>query len=349
MHGGDIYRNEVELDFSVNVNPLGIPERVQKALQEAVKDCGCYPDIYYEGLKRAIHEMTGADEQSILCANGASELFPAVLRAIGSSEAGRTQNVLLPVPSFSGYERAVRAQGGTAVYYQMKKENGFCLDRGILPALSEGVDVLILANPNNPVGNLIEQDLMEDILRVCYDRKIWLLLDECFIEFTDMWESCSLLGRIRELPDIMVIRSFTKSFAIPGVRLGYMVCGDPYMLQKIEMQLPEWNLSVFAQKAGAAAAAEKAYLERGRHLVKTEREYLRQELQKLGFTVYSGAANYLLFYTQYPAAQELKKNKILIRDCSDYRGLGAGYYRIAVRKREENERLLRALRDMVCR
>lgn len=343
MHGGDIYRNKVEMDFSVNINPLGIPQSVKRALIQAVEDCTCYPDIAYEELKREIHLMTGADEDGILCGNGASELF---LAAIHGTRPGK---IVIPVPSFFGYEKAAEASHADVLYYEMKEKNGFCLDVRILDVLAEDTDLLFLANPNNPVGNRIAPELLEKIIRHCLEKDIIVVLDECFIEFTEEWERYTFLQRVKEFPNLIVVRAFTKIFAIPGVRLGYLVCGDPVLLGKIEEQLPEWNLSVFAQKAGVAAAKETAYRRKSVEQVRTERELLEQGLQKMGIAVYSAAANYLLFYTDDPLWEELLKQGILIRDCSNYRGLSKGYYRIAVKQREENEKLLAAIEKILGR
>lgn len=343
MHGGDIYRNKVKLDFSVNINPLGIPESLKEALMEAVKDSSCYPDIRNEELKQAIHTITGAKINSILCGNGASELFLAIVHGVQPSK------IIIPVPSFFGYEKASRASQADVLYYEMRKEARFCLEREVLHILSEDIDILFLANPNNPVGNCIENKLLEEILEVCQKKEIIVVLDECFIEFTDGWQQSSFLQRIESFSNLIIVRSFTKIFAIPGVRLGYLVCSNSLLLKKIEQQLPEWNLSVFAQKVGVAAVKELNYYRKSQDFVKIEREYFMQGLQRLGIFVYPGVANYLLFYTRYTLFEELLKQGILIRDCSDYRGLSKGYYRIAVRRREENKKLLTAIGEIVCR
>ncbi len=343
MHGGDIYRNKVKMDFSVNINPLGMPESVKAALMEAVADCSCYPDIRQEELKQAIHVMSGADKNNILCGNGASELFMAIVHGL------KPKKIVIPVPSFFGYEKAAKASGAEVLYYEMKLEENFCLTDSVTDFLSEDTDILFLANPNNPVGNRLSTELLEKILRHCMAKNIVVVLDECFIEFTEGWEQYSFLRRVGEFPNLIVVRGFTKIFAIPGVRLGYLVCDNLELIKKIEEQLPEWNLSVFAQKAGIAAAKETAYRMKSAEAVKTEREYLTGELQKLGVLVYPSEANYLMVYTEYPLAEELLKRGILIRDCSNYRGLTEGYYRIAIKQREENEKLLAEIGELICR
>lgn len=343
MHGGDIYRNKVKMDFSVNINPLGMPERVKEALMEAAAACACYPDIRQEALKQAIHVMTGADKNRILCGNGASELFMAIVHGL------KPKKIVIPVPSFFGYEKAAKAGGAEVLYYEMKVEEAFCLTDKVIDFLPEDADILFLTNPNNPVGNRLSPELIEKILQHCMAKKIVVVLDESFIEFTQEWEQYSFLRRVDEFSNLIIVRAFTKIFAIPGVRLGYLVCDNLEIVKKIEEQLPEWNLSVFAQKAGIAAAKETEYRKKSVEVVRTEREYLTGKLQRSGVLVYPSEANYLLLYTEYPLAEELLKRGILIRDCSNYRGLSKGYYRIAIRQREENEELLAEIGEIVCR
>ncbi len=329
MHGGDIYRNRVTLDFSVNVNPLGVPDSVREALIDTVDQCQRYPDIRNEALVKAIREMTGTEEGQILCGNGASELLAALMHGI------RPGNVLIPVPSFYGYERAARAVHANVMYYGMEEKSGFRLDDGILDRLDEDVDLLFLANPNNPTGDQATNERLEIILEHCLARNILVVVDECFIEFTKEWETDSLAGRIREFPNLIVVRSFTKIFAIPGVRLGYLIC-QGRLAEKISPQLPEWNVSLFAQNAGIAAAREIGYLKKTAKWVAAERNYLAGRLREAGARVYPSEADFLLIYTQAPLYDSLLAEGILIRDCSDYRGLSKGYYRVAVKTREEN-------------
>ncbi len=343
VHGGDIYRNRVEMDFSVNINPLGIPEGVEKALENAVRSCQCYPDIRAEGLRRAISAMTGVEQEKILCGNGASELFLAIVRGLAPSK------ILIPVPSFYGYEKAAEAGQGEILYHRMKEDEGFCLTESIFPALTEDIGLLFLANPNNPVGNCLEPDFLERLLRHCMEKNIMVVLDECFTEFTRYGEEHSFLRRTGEFPNLLAVRAFTKIFAMPGVRLGYLVCESPKLRESLKRQLPEWNVSVFAQEAGIAAAQENLYLKETVETVRREREFLTERLRALGMCVYPGEANYLLVYTPIPVGEKLLGQGILIRDCSDFRGLSEGYYRIAVKGRTENEKLIDRLSDIVRR
>lgn len=340
IHGGDIYRNRVQLDFSVNINPFGMPETVKEALENAVGDAVRYPDICAEQLTAAISAWTNVPKEQLVCGNGASELFMAAVHAL------HPKKILIPVPSFYGYEKAAKAAGCELSFYELSKENGYALEEGILEKLTEEVDLLFLANPNNPVGNLIEPSLLTGIAKRCRKQNITLVLDECFIAFTGTQKRDSFCDRMMEYPNVIIIQAFTKLFAIPGVRLGYLMCQNRETAAQIREQLPEWNLSVFAQKAGTAACNETEYVKTSVDFICKEREWLKEKLEKQSIHVYPSNANYLLLKTKLPLYDGLLKRGILIRDCSDFRGLGREYYRVAVKNREENEELLKAIEEI---
>ena len=188
IHGGDIYQNEIELDFSVNINPFGIPEKVKEAMQESLELCEHYPDIHHAKLIEKIGAHYHIPEEHILCGNGASELFVAVVHAI------KPGKIVIPAPSFYGYEKAANVTEAEVSYYEMKERDGFCLTEVFLQELQENVDLLFLANPNNPVGNTIEDMLLEKICDRCREKKITVVIDECFLEFTIFIQSGGLMS-----------------------------------------------------------------------------------------------------------------------------------------------------------
>ena len=357
IHGGDIYRNRVILDFSVNINPLGIPKAVTVALHNAAESCSTYPDIEAEKLRRAVSGMLSVPEDMLLFGNGASELFMAAVHAL------RPAKTVIPVPSFSGYEYAARAAGSEIIYYPMKEEKNFLPEKELLEALTEDVDLLFLGNPNNPTGALMTREYLEAALEHCRQRKIHVILDECFMGFcrkSSGGRTSSMISDISAYDNLILIRAFTKSFSIPGVRLGYLVCSNPELYHRIRRQLPEWNVSVFAQAAGIACAGELEFLEKTVSYIREERNLLEEGLKKLGFRVYPGEANFLLIREENslvcterprlchvkPLDEKLLEHGILIRSCENFRGLGTGYYRIAVKRREENEILLKTMGEL---
>lgn len=338
IHGGDIYRNTVHMDFSVNTNPLGMPEGMEDALCAAVKSCGSYPDPSAEKLYQTISDMLRVPKEYLLFGNGASELFMAIVHGL------RPRKTVIPVPSFYGYEYAVKAGGEEVVYYPLQEVNQFQPDAGLMEALTEDVDLVFLANPNNPTGKLIEAGYLEKLLDVCEEKGITVVLDECFVEFCG--GAYSMLSKIENYENLILVRAFTKIYAIPGVRLGYLVCSNQVLVDRIRRQLPEWNLSVFAQEAGAVCSNQTTFITRTVEYVKLEREFLAKELKKLGIRVYPGEANFIFLYSEKELYDGLLELGILIRDCENFKGLSKGFYRIAVKSRQENEALLKAIREM---
>ena len=349
VHGGDIYSRKIVLDFSVNGNPLGAPVGVTEALREAVEHIGEYPDITARALTVAVSRMLSAEagsripEEWLVFGNGASELFLAIVHAL------RPAQIVIPVPSFYGYEYAAEAAGSRIRYVAMPEENGFRPGEELLEALTEETDLLFFANPNNPTGCYLTREYLADLIAYCRKRQITVVLDECFVEFGGSADggALSMLSELEQYDNLVLVRAFTKSFAIPGVRLGYLVCSNSELTAAVRRHLPEWNLSVFAQAAGIACASMdfEAYLSRTRQTVQKERAYLSEELTKLGIRVVSGEADFLLLYSEASLQELLLARGILIRDCGNYRGLRSGYYRIAVKDREQNRKLLQALRE----
>lgn len=336
IHGGDIYRNHVRLDFSVNVNPLGIPKAVKNALHQAVEDCDKYPDIKGEKLKEQVSNLLKVPKEYLVFGNGASELLMASVHGI------RPGKIVIPVPSFYGYEHAARALDGEIVYYEMKEENGFLPDEDLFQFPDKEAGLLFLANPNNPTGSIMSRDYVRRVVSHCRDNGTYVILDECFIEFCI--GNHSMLREIEQFRNLILVRAFTKIFAIPGVRLGYLVSCNEALLAKIKRQLPEWNLSGFAQAAGCACALEKDFLDQTARYVREERQFLKEGLNRLGIRVVSGKANFLLVQSNVDLYKKLLDKGILIRDCRNFKGLPKGFYRIAVRSRKENEALLEAVR-----
>ena len=339
IHGGDIYRNQVQYDFSVNVNPLGMPEEFRATMLEAMRKCQTYPDIEAGGLKQALSEKLQIPQSFLLFGNGASELF------LGIIHAAKPKKILIPVPSFYGYEYAAGASEGEIVYHVLQEENQFLPGEDFLQLLTEDVDVVFLANPNNPTGMRMERSYLEKVLTICRERNILVVLDECFIEFCG--EGASMQSEIANFPNLMLVRAFTKIFAIPGVRLGYLICSNTSLIKTVAGHLPEWNLSVFAQDLGVACTKQDAYIDRTVPYVREQRQFLQERLKQFGLKVWESDTNYILFYSDKPLYDMLLEKGILIRDCENFRGLAKGYYRIAVKSRKENEMIVKAIGECI--
>lgn len=348
MHGGNIYGNEIEYDFSVNLNPLGPPESVRDALAAALNHVEEYPDPEYRELRRGLANYWQLAEEQIVPGNGASELIPGIIRTLSP------KNCMVTAPCYSGYETALNAAAPSCRIHRipLRAEDDFTLPENICQEIARvKPNLLILTNPNNPNGKRISANRLREIADACRAAGTVLLVDECFLALSGGDED-SLIHRIRsEALPAVVLRAFTKTFAIPGVRLGYAVCSG-FPAARIRRKLPEWNLSIFAQYAGraaleAAAGGTSGYLAASVEMIAREREYLTAELESLGFRVFPSDANYILFQSRdRELHQKLLDKGILIRDCRDYHGLTAGFYRTAVRTHRENTVLLRGLRNI---
>lgn len=354
MHGGNIYGNEIEYDFSVNLNPLGPPDAVREALAAALNHVEEYPDPEYRELRRALANYRQLAEEQLVLGNGASELIPGIIRALAP------KTCMVTAPCYSGYETALKAAAPSCRIHRifLREEDDFTLPENICQEIAHvKPDLLILTNPNNPNGKRISANRLRTIADACRTAGTVLLMDECFLALSG-GDVDSLIHRIGEegLPPTVVLRAFTKTFAIPGMRLGYAVCSGS-LAARIQRELPEWNLSVFAQYAGLAALeaatpetvipGTSGYLAASVEMIAQEREYLTAELKKLGIRVFPSDANYILFQSRdRELHRKLLDKGILIRDCRDYHGLTAGFYRAAVRTRRENTALLRCLRNI---
>ena len=342
MHGGDIYRNNIVHDFSVNVNPLGMPEKVREALLKAVDDSEKYPDIRSERLKKKLALKLSVDPEKITLGNGASEIFTAISMSL------RAKKALLIAPSFSGYERALAASDTEIEYYYLRESEDFRIDKGFVQRLdSSDIDIVFITNPNNPTGHLTRKALMTEIADICRCMGIKLVLDECFMDLTGHTDSYSMLDMIDAYPNMMIVGSFTKTYAIPGVRLGYMICSNQAVRNRIEQAMSEWNMSCFAQAAGEASLDEDEYLQTGIELIARERAWLSGRLKAIGCRVVDSDADFILFYSDCPLYERLLEKKILIRDCSNFKGLGKGWYRIAVKKHEENALVCERIEEVI--
>ena len=341
-HGGEVYSHPVELDFSANINPLGTPEGVKAAVVQSTASLFQYPDPYCRELVAAIarHEKTAADK--ILCGNGAAELIFALCSAF------RPRKALLPTPSFSEYRSALEAIGCEMAFYFLRETEDFALTEAFLPVLERfDGDLLMLCNPNNPTGQTIPPVLMEKILGICKRKGIFLFVDECFLDLTENGEAYSLKTQLDNCENLLLLKAFTKSYGMAGLRLGYCLCGNPALLTRMGQMSQAWNVSAPAQAAGVAALGEQAFLEQGREIIRAQRPRMANALAEMGLRVIPSKTNFLLFYSEKALGEALLKRGIQLRDCSNYPGLTRGWYRTAVRLPEQNRRLLDAIKEIL--
>ena len=336
-HGGDHYAEQVRLDFSANVNPYGTPEGVIRAVQEQLGEIWRYPDPYCRTLVAKIAAFEGVPSEMILCGSGAAELIYAFCDAAKPCRAAEL------APTFSEYSLGLRRVGCVPDRYVLQEENDFAPDGELIPFLEKKKpDAVFLCQPNNPTGRLMENSLVEQVLLYCRKNNCLLFMDECFLDLTDEGES--LKPFLKDFPQLFILKAFTKSYGMAGIRLGYCMSSNGNLLEKMSAAVQPWNVSNLAQAAGAAALEEREFLIKTRELIRTERPWLAAQLTDLGFRVCPSAANFILFRGPRDLHLELKKRGIAVRNCDNYAGLGAGWYRIAVRQHHENEDLIRTVR-----
>jgi len=347
-HGGNVHRlahlagrpAASLLDFSANINPLGPPACVAAALREAANWLGHYPDPDSTELTAAIAAHLDVAPERIVPGNGAEQLIWWLPRLL------RVRRVMLPSPCYLDYRRSADAWGLPVAMRPTRREHGFAPDpRSLVAGLRPG-DLVWIGQPGNPGGRLVDPDGLK--AAVIDTPAVHWAIDEAFIDFVPDAPSAVHW----DLPNLAVMRSMTKFYALPALRLGYAVL-PAARAAALRRLLPDWSVNAFAQRAGAAVLRDPDRADhavRSRRLVGVERQWLAERLRTLGASVVDGAANYLLFRLppSAPPAPALARrllegDGIAVRVCTDYDGLDDRDLRIAVRRREDNERLVAAL------
>ena len=346
VHGGDWagYRAEFgcdALDFSANVSPLGLPAGVAAAITNVLPTADRYPDPLCRELRAALAGAEGVPADWILCGNGAADLIFRLALAV------RPRRALLPAPTFAEYEAALQTVGCAVQRVFLREENEFAVTEEFIDAVTPETDIVFLCQPNNPTGQVTPPALVERLVRRCAECGAVLVVDECFLDFLpdrDAWTAKQLL---RDAPQLVILKAFTKLYAMAGVRLGYSLCGDAALLEKMRGAGQPWAVSSLAQAAGLAALQETAYADAVRALIAEQRPRMAAGLRALGLRVMDGQANYLLFRATPDFGEKLRRRGAVVRSCANYPGLDAAWYRTAVRTAEENTRLLQIMGEIL--
>lgn len=343
IHGGDWAGYELEygktpLDFSANISPLGIPLSVRSAVIRELGTADRYPDPLCRNLRYSLSVFHSIPAEQIVCGNGASDLIDRLCRSMQPKRAA------VFVPGFAEYERALQALGCEMKTISLPEKKDYQLTETELRQIPEGCELLFLCNPNNPTGLLTGPEILEQLLSLCRETGMRLVVDECFLDFTREPERFSMIKKLPKHPELVILRAFTKLWGMAGLRLGYALCGSETVAEQLCNCGQPWPVSGLAQAAGVAALEEKDYVQAVRELVRKERPRMQKELLKMGFRVIRGEANFLLFDSGDPAlGKKLRERGILLRDCGNFQALCPGWYRTAIRTAEENDILLRTL------
>ncbi len=351
-HGGNVYafartlgvEPEDILDFSASINPLGFPRSARSAYRQALAKVVHYPEPYSESLTLALVDYHKLDPSAILVGNGSTQLIHLCARTLAP------RRTLLVAPLFSEHEAAFRATGATVDYFLLRPPSFALVQEQLARTLADGShDTLVLTNPNSPTGTLTERAQLEELARMCRKTKTRLLVDETFIDWQE--EESIKQSAVRN-QHVILFRSLTKFFALPGLRVGYLIA-HPTIINHMKARLEPWSVNTVAQEVGKACLQDQQFIERSRTFLVCEREWLCSRLRALsGLHVFPSQANFLLAQllrqdmTARDLADHLAQHQLLIRACDNFVGLGKQFFRVAVRTRKENLRLLKALRGI---
>jgi threonine-phosphate decarboxylase len=356
VHGGDraaaALRYSVDasslIDLSANINPLGPPAALVAALREAAADLAAlqeYPEPTYRELRERIARELHVDSNSIVVGNGAAALLEAALAL------GAPRRCVVPVPAFSEYARALAALGIEAAAVPLRADEAFALDpaRLVAAARADRADVALLTNPHNPSGTLTARSQLLQLVPELGAHRCRTIVDEAFIDYAP---DESVAAVAAESDDLICVRSLTKFFAVPALRVGYAVC-SPSRAAALRARLPSWPVTTLAARAIAAALGDRDFALRSRAHNAFERRWLIDRLIDLGCRVPRSTANFVL--AGLPAGAEsplvtarlAREVGLLVRDCESYDGLEGPWIRIAVRTRAESERVIAGLASIL--
>lgn len=348
-HGGsredyrDLFGAE-PLDFSANVNPYGMSPAAREAAIAAVDQAIYYPDPKSRRLVSAIAAHDGVNESCICAGNGAADLIIRLAAALAPRRA------LVLAPTFSEYEDALLQLSCQVQRCTLAEKDGFVPTVSLLDAVVDGIDAVFVCEPNNPTGLCMGRALLLALLTKCREVGAVLVVDECFNGFLPSPASSSIIDKVEGEPGLVVLRAFTKLYGMAGLRLGYLLCSDAELLARIEAHGQSWPVSCVAQAAGVAALTDGDWVGSCLQKVADSRAKLACDLTALGLEVWPSQANYLMFRSPVTDLyQRLAQQGVLVRDCSNYHGLGPGFYRVAVKDSASNDLLVKAIGDVLAR
>lgn len=346
IHGGDIYTEGIFkqrklLDYSSNINPLGVPQIFSENIQEALENTAVYPDIYYRNLKKYIKKYIGLEEIGIVLGNGASEILELSISLFKS--------ILIVVPSYIEYE--IDAKRWNCIIKYSYLSANMEIDYEDIKSSLEDTEAVIIGNPNNPNGGIINKNKFKEILDFCEEKGKTIIVDEAFIEFTGK-AHYSFTSEIEEYKCLFIVRAMTKFFAMPGIRFGYGISKNSSIIDKIKARQNPWNINCFAETAAKYCLSDSKYINASIDWIEEEREFMLKELKKIPFieVVFTTFANFVLCKIKNINENQLYKycleSGIVIRKAGNFRGLNENYIRLAIKDRTSNEELIAVLKQI---
>lgn len=342
-HGGSYQYGKDLLDLSVNTNPYGPPDKVVELICKRATQIGGYPDYHQVQLKKNLANQWKVAKEQVLVGNGASDIFGGIFHGL------QPKTVALFTPCFHGYQKVCDMIGAKLVEIPLESEHQFQLEEKQLQQLTEEIDLLVVANPNNPTGQLVGKKQMQQLFEIAAKKQIVVVLDECFLDFCEKGTSSFFMDF--HGAEVILVNAFTKSYALAGLRLGYGITSTKELAEQIAPHLAEWNVSYLAQEVGNFIFnwnKKEQFLTETREKLTPERVWLTEALTQMGCLVYPSCCNFIMVYDEkLPWKEELLKQKILIRDLYWEMGQQKGFYRIAVRSLQENQRLVKAWKGIL--
>lgn len=353
-HGGNIYqvarelgvKPETVIDFSASINPLGLAPRAKKALTAPELSVLNYPDPEAHSFIAALAAYHGLPQDHFTTGNGSSEFIHFLPFGL------RPKSVLIVAPAFTEYERTYQRSKGVVFYFTTAEKNGFAIqEKTLFDELKRGYSAVYLSNPGCPTGVLHSPDMLRELTAVAAKKSTAVILDETFIDFA---EKSSLKAETANFENLLILRSMTKFFALPGLRAGYII-SHPKNIERWREQLPPWNMNALAQRAAAESLQDATYIQKTLQFMREVRDGFAADLGIIPhLTVLRSSANFLLVkmadgakFTAPELAEKLREKGILIRSCEDFHGLTDRYFRVAIKKKTDNKKLCSELKKLL--
>jgi len=358
-HGGDVWGFarkyniplEEALDFSGPINHLGPSPKALEAVKENAKLIRFYPDPNPIELQRSIAEYVnqpGITADNIILGNGSIELIYMITEIFSRNPF----DAIIPVPSFTEYEKAALRLGGQTIYVQLPPDFSMENEK-IKKAITPNTKIVSICNPHSPSGKLYLKDEVLDLVEYCQKKNIIFSIDENYIEFTGKEQTETLAGCVNKYENLFVIRSVTKFFGMPGIRFGYGVAAKNLISKLLDVRQP-WSINSLAGFVTLAAFSDKTFIENTKHAITQERINFAKQLNEIpGLQVFPSDANFLLVkitnnkITSTKLKEDLAKTGMLIRDCCTFVGLNNTYFRVTVRSDKDNQKLINTIKKLI--
>lgn len=330
------------IDFSSNINPKVIPG-LEKYILEGLTECSSYPDINYVNLRNNISDYINIDPSFIIPGNGATEIIYLMMKSIG-------KRLAILNPTFSEYERSARLNNLEVINLDLDKNNNFEIDINSIKENINKFDSLFICNPNNPNGKVKD---LEELLEIMVSNNKLLIVDETFMEFVELEEKYSLIKYVDKYDNLFILKAVTKFFGLPGLRLGYGVTSNKNIIENIYKHKEPWTINSFADNLSNYIFKDKDYIKSSKEYYVKEREYMLNALKEINsIKVYDTDTNFVLIKLKQNTSNEMKNSlleegKILIRDASNFIGLDDSFIRVAIKSHEENEKLIKYMKNFL--